>query len=598
MLLCLGLAAAYPALAQTAPAGESPSVSYRVSIPNPASETFQVSAVIANIPQDTVTLHFPIWGPGAYDIVNYGAYVHDFSATSSTGRQLTVLRGDTNTFRIVGPDRQIRISYKVHDIESVTNSLWFGLSDIEKDFAFANTPALFAYPDGYKNASYSVIYDTPKGWSLTVGLDPGKEKNSFVARDYDELIDAPMQMGKFQQTEVSIKGKPHIITVTAPNKLDARAMKALADSTAKIVKIISDFYGDMPYDRYIFQHYLVVPQMGDQSFGALEHRNSSTYRMPVMGADNGLSMLIPVIAHEYWHTWNPKRVHVAQLGPFDYQNPPRTASLWFAEGLTEYYAHVLLARNGMADPEGTLSQLEGAVRISRGKAQTRSIADLSMHISEVELQEMVGLYTKGPVVGLLLDAAIRMQTGNTKSLDDAMRYFNDHYGKTGQTFSDDEIIPLMEKATGARLADFYSRYIAGTEPLPYDQYLPALGLKIVSEFKEKPALGAELEAVPEGWKILAITPKGSAEGMGLKVGDLVTAIATQRADIPATQVPPNYADVVATLHDVTGFRVTRDGKAIVAEAKIIPTRVETLSVVPDSGAPAAAVAARRSILGF
>ena len=150
--------------AQTTSPGDGPSVSYRVSIPNPASENFQVSGTLRNISRDTVTLHFPIWGPGAYDIVNFGAYVHDFTATSSTGRSLKVLRGDTNTFMIVGPDRQITISYQVHDIGSVPNSLWFGLSDIEKDFAFANTPALFGYPDGFKNVPYSVTYDPPKGW--------------------------------------------------------------------------------------------------------------------------------------------------------------------------------------------------------------------------------------------------------------------------------------------------------------------------------------------------------------------------------------------------------------------------------------------------
>jgi predicted metalloprotease with PDZ domain len=586
------------ALAQTASSGDGASVSYRVSIPNPATENFQVSGTLRNIGRDTVTLHFPIWGPGAYDIVNFGAYVHDFTATSSTGRPLKVLRGDTNTFRIIGPDRQIAISYKVHDIGSVPNSLWFGLSDIEKDFAFANTPALFGYPDGYKNVPYTVTYDPPKGWDLTVGLDPAKEKNTFTARDYDELVDAPMQMGKFQKTEVSIKGKPHIITVSAPKKLDAREMAAIADSTRKVVEIVSGFFGDMPYDRYVFQHYLVIPEAGDQSFGALEHRNSSTYRMPALGPNGGLDMLVPVIAHEYWHAWSPKRIHVTQLGPFDYQSAPRTNSLWFAEGLTEYYAHVLLARNGMADPEGLMPGLEQAVASIRGKQQSRSIGELSTKISEVSMMEMIGLYTKGPLVGLLLDADIRQQTGNQKSLDDAMRYFNENYGKTGKSFRDEDIIPIMEQATGAKLMDFYNRYIVGTEPLPFDQYLPAIGMKVATELQEKPSLAAVLESVPEGWRIVSVNAGGSAEKMGMRAGDLVTGITTKKEELPATQVPTAYADVIATFRDVTGFNLTRDGKPMHVDAKIVSSKVETVKVINDPAASPAALAARKSIFGL
>lgn len=610
------LAAGYPAsslLAQSANSAREngtergTAVSYTVSA-DTERESFRVGAILSNITQDTITFNFPIWGPGAYDIVNFGGYVSNFKATSSTGRDLLVQRLDTSTFRIIGPDQKISISYDVKDIESVENSLWFGLSDIEKDFAFANTPAIFGYPAGYKDVPYMVTYEVPKGWDIAIGLDPldGKEakgegRHTFKARDYDELVDAPLSMGTFQRLEFTAKGKPHIIAIYAPKKLEGPVADELVEVTKQVVTLISDLFGDMPYDRYIFQHYLVTPQPGDAIFGALEHRNSSTYRMPAPGGFSGGSaaeILKSVIAHEYWHLWSPKRIHVSELGPFDYQRAPRTNSLWFAEGLTEYYAQVLLARNGMGSPRSLVSSLNQAVASSYGKGQSRSIADLSMHISEVPPMDIFPLYTKGPILGFLLDASIRSQTGNSKSLDDVMRYFNDQYGKTGKTFTDEEIIPLMEKATGAKLADFFARYIAGTEPLPFEEYLPKMGLKVEVDRKQKPTFGATLEKVDQGWKITGVNPGESAEKMGLKAGDVVLTIRYKRSTVETTTVPPSYADAIATMRDVVGFDVIQGGKTKSVDAVIVPGTSITAKAVVDPNASAQALAIRKGIFGF
>ncbi len=572
------------------------------------AEVFRVSGTLTNIVQDTIIFHFPIWGPGAYDIVNFGAYVSNFKALSSTGSPLSVQRVDTNTFRIIGRDRQIAISYDVHDIEKSEVSLWFGLSDIEKDYAFANTPAIFGYPAGYKDIPYMVTYEVPSGWDIAIGLDPVEShdkgnpgRHSYRARDYDELVDAPLSMGKFQRLEFTAKGKPHIIVIHAPRALEKAAADELIDVTKQIVTLISDFFGDMPYDRYVFQHYLVDPQPGDFIFGALEHRNSSTYRMPAPGGFSGSSaaeILKSVIAHEYWHTWSPKRIHVSELGPFDYQRAPRTNSLWFAEGLTEYYAQVLLARNELASPRSFISSLSQSVAISYGKPQSRSIADLSMHVTETEQSDIMGLYTKGPILGLLIDVSIRSQTGNSKSLDDAMRYFNEQYAKTGKTFTDEDIIPAIEQATGTTLSDFYQRYIVGTEPLPFVEILPKMGIRVDLEKKQKPTFGAVIERAAEGWKIVSVNPGESAEMMGLNAGDIVTAVRYKRSAIEATTVPPSYADAIATMRDVVGFDVIQNGTPRQIAAKIVSGTSVAAKAVVDQNASKEALAIRKGILGF
>ncbi len=574
------------------------SVAYRVKI-DTKGEIFLVSAMLENITRDTMLFSFPMWGPGAYDTVNFGAWVYDFTATTEAGQRLTVARADTNTFRVIGGGsaRHIDLNYKVKDIESIPTSLWFGLTDIEPTYAFANTVGLFGYPQGFKDIPYTVEYVAPKGWKTTVGLDPiDLERNIYKAADYDELVDAPMQMGTFQRIDFEVNGIPHIITVTSPKPLSTAQLAAIRDTTDHIVRLISGFFGDMPYKRYVFQHYLVNVTGGDFSFGALEHRNSSSYRMPYTVFQSPAEMLASVIAHEYWHTWSPKRIHVHQLGPFDYQNPVRTNSLWFAEGMTEYYAQVLMARAGMESPGKMFGTLNQVFRATYGRPQKESMGSLSTRIAEAPMSEMVAVYSKGPVVVLLLDAAIRSQTANRQSLDDAVRYFNEHYGKTGKSFGDEEIFPIIEKATGTKLGEFYRRYIVGTEPLPYDEYLPVLGLKIESTSRIDTVLGVEATRTPRGAVVTSMVAGGSAELTGIHVGDAVVGMRWRRQEISTKEFPVEILAAPIS-RSMTDIQIERDGKEIWLPIQRAATTVIERVVVKDPAASPIAKTIRQSIFG-
>jgi predicted metalloprotease with PDZ domain len=356
----------------------------------------------------------------------------------------------------------------------------------------------------------------------------------------------------------------------------------------------------MPYSHYLFQLYLEDPRRGGRGSlnGALEHRNSSTYLRPYFEGMKLDASLAPVIAHEYWHLWSPKRFHVKQLGPFDYQSPPRTASLWFAEGLTEYYARVLLRRGGLSTEQGFLKETEEDLGPLYGRAQRRSIAELSMGISDIPIFESIALYSTGPMIGLLLDGAIRSQTGNRKSLDDAMRYFNREFGQTGKSFTDEEIIPIMERATGAHLADFYNRYIAGHDPLPFDEYLPKMGLKYALEPERKRGLAADLEEVSDGWLVSGVAPGGSADSMGLRTGDIITHLMQTGNQIGVAHNPVSLAEIFVTLPSFKGFKIKRGEEELTVAAKVIESVVQTRHLRADPAATAEAAEIRRSMLGF
>lgn len=583
-------------------AGERPRIEYTVSIPDPAAETFLVTADIYGLKSDTLTFYFPVWAPGAYDIVNFGAYVTDLTARQG-GRTLTVRRADTNTFRIPAATDHLRLEYVVDDIEYLENSAWFALSDIEDStkVAFAVGTALFGYPEGQKDIPYTVTYTPPPGWNLAVALDPvqGKE-NTYSAANYDELVDAPVQMGTFQKAEFTVKGIPHIITVVSPVPLQGETMQSLSATTENVVKIISDFFDEVPYKRYLFQFYLKAPTSMTESFGALEHANSSTYLMPYYSEELVSTSLQPVISHEYWHLWSPKRFHVSELGPFNYQKGPRTTSLWFHEGLTEYYARALLVRNSQRSRKDFLQTFSSFVQELYGQGQKEPITKLSAELTERPLTDIYGLYTKGPVLGMLLDAEIRVQTGNRKSLDDAMIYFNRNYGDHlgGKDFGDDDIVPIIEKATGARLEEFYRRFIAGTEPLPFDELLPRFGLQPVL----LPEIGARLLAAPDGWRISTVYRIGMIPEGGLKKEDVITGIGIGDKEVKSLKelgLTPSklrswLAGEVGSARTVT-VAYLRGEESLTA---VLPVRMVFGGLGIDPAPSAEAEAIRKSMFGF
>ena len=495
-------------------------VHYTVSIPDPATETFAVTAALHGITPDTLRFLFPVWAPGMYDVIDFGGKVSDMTARDDDGSAVEIVRVASSFYQVVDPPAELLLSYTVDDYDGWGGGAWFGRSDIDaaSRFAFANGPALFGYCEGYTRTPHTVSYIPPPGWDLAVALDEEAERDgarTFNAAGYDELIDAPVQMGAFRSWSFMVEGVPHTITLTTDKPIDETQSGELVAMTKRVVEIMSGFFGEIPSDRYLFQFFDLSQPAATSNIGALEHANSSTYLLPF---DYGI---ISTAAHEYWHLWSPKRIHVAALGPFDYRTPPATASLWFHEGGTEYYSHVLLARNGIIAPAELLFSL------NRGLAElddTRDIVPITQFSRELAQNRSLTsyrIYSEGSAIALLLDAEIRAQTGNTRSLDDAMRHFNREYGDHhgGKTFSDDDIIPIIEEATGAELTSFNARYIDGTQRPPIERLLESIGLRL----SLLPDIGNTLIMVDNGWKVRNSAGDGMIAASGLRLRDTIIA---------------------------------------------------------------------------
>jgi predicted metalloprotease with PDZ domain len=257
--------------------------------------------------------------------------------------------------------------------------------------------------------------------------------------------------------------------------------------------------------------------------------NSSAYLMMhqpwAQFKDGGLR----IISHEFFHLWNVKRIHSSLLGPFDYTKGVKTSSLWLSEGITDYYAHALLARNGLVSSDKFLSDVRDWYGNYRRSAavSNKSLEEISKAASDFEMENFVVLYTKGPLVGLMLDLEIRHRTNNKKSLDDVMRALNED-AKKQDHFKDDELIAKMGKIVGLDLTDFHKRYVAGTDSIHLEDVLDRLGLTskvdLSSEMNGDNAQ-VRLKVAQSGEMVIDELAETSLFAqVGFKVGDTVVSL--------------------------------------------------------------------------
>jgi len=284
-------------------------------------------------------------------------------------------------------------------------------------------------------------------------------------------------------------------------------------------------FGAAPYKDYT---YIFVGGRG----GGLEHLNSTTIGVTTETLARSPRGARTVSAHEFFHVWNVKRIRPVELGPFDYEQEVRTVNLWWSEGVTDYYADVILARAGLDRPADLAQRLVISIGNHRSNPARLLISPERSSWTvwdspAVNNNQVISYYLQGELLGFLLDLAIRDSTDNAKSLDDVMRYLLDHYaGERG--FTRDELVAAVRSATGRNFEEFWRLYVSGASEIPWDDYLRAAGWKVV--FTETPAVDARIGSIPpavQGGRWRAVAAPGSAAeaaGGGLRTGDQLVRI--------------------------------------------------------------------------
>jgi predicted metalloprotease with PDZ domain len=521
-------------LALTCAPDSTPQLYYGVTVPNDRS-AYLVQMQITNPPNPSRVV-IPAWAPGAYRLMNSEQNIAGFEAVNAAGDHLPV-RQDSPISWIIdaqgNPSITIRYTAGLRDSTQWhrPNNRWF----LRASSGVVDGPRTFMYLDGWKQAPARVTFQLPSGWRIATGLAPTTiDSTTYAAPNYDVLIDSPILLGHFLTYHFNAAGTPHRAVVDI-GETRAYAPAVFVDMLRRISTTAIGIFGTAPpYKDYT---YIFVGGRG----GGLEHLNSTTIGVTTETLARYPRGAETVSAHEFFHAWNVKRIRPVELGPFDYEREVRTVNLWWSEGVTDYYADVILARSGLDSPDDFAQGLATSIGNYRGNPARLLVSPersswTAWDSPAVNNSYVISYYLQGELLGFLLDLAIRDSTDNQRSLDDVMRYLLEHYaGARG--FTRDELVDAVRSATGHDFTEFWRLYVSGANEIPWNDYARAAGWEVV--FTTTPAVDARIGSIPPAvqggrWRAVA-SPGGIAEAAGLRTGDELVRI-NGRAIIDGTDV--------------------------------------------------------------
>ncbi len=526
LLLLIGCAAS-GIYAQSPNASE---ISFTVSMPKPWTHLLEVEMRLQipanlNVPNET-DLVMPVWTPGSYLIREYERHVQDFAADAG-GRALAWQKVNKNTWRVkTNGARLWRATYRVY-----ANELTVRTNELNSEHAFWNNAALLMYPDGRINAPSTVRVNAPAGWKVATGLPAvAGQPNTFQAENFDILYDSPFEISNFKQIDFTVRGVPHRIVIDGEGNYDPNRMKA---DVQKIVEAEVQMFGVIPYRNYTF-----ILHLRANTGGGIEHLNSTAlgFRRFNFATERGWQSFYGLVAHEFFHLWNVKRIRPDALGPFDYTKENYTRNLWVAEGITDYYGNLMTRRAGLNSDSDYLAGLARRIKDFQntpGRLEM-SAEDASFNSwikeyrpDENSVNSQISYYDKGELLGLLLDLDIRRRTNNAKSLDDVMRYLYHEFYEKNRNYSPADFQKVCELMAGASLEDFFAKYVRGVEELPYNEYLSAAGLRLESgegASSLKPYFGADLEENAGVISVKNVRAGSPAYEQGVSAKDQIIAL--------------------------------------------------------------------------
>jgi predicted metalloprotease with PDZ domain len=479
-------------------------IRYTVTFPSPERHLAQVEAIFPTEGKATIELFMPVWSPGFYRVEDYAKHVEELEARTPDGMKLNVEQVRKNRWRIEnGGSAKVVVSYRLKcEGRSVTTN-W-----VDDELAVLNGAPTFATLVESTHRPHEVKIELAPKWAQSMtALEPSSDglPNHYRADDYDTLVDSPIVAGKPSVHAFQVdRSRHYLVDIGEAGQWDGRQA---ARDLEKIVRETRDFWGLLPFKRYYF---LNVFRRGG---GGLEHRDStlltaSPARLAASGPD---FRWYSFVSHEYFHAFNVKRLRPVELGPFDYEVPPHTSSLWISEGLTTYFGELIVTRAGLGKTDDFLASMSsqiGQLQTSPGRlVQTLEQSSLDVWSGGTSgvgrnSSTTVSYYVKGPVVGFLLDAKIRHVTGDKRTFDDAMRLAYKRFsGERG--FTAEQFRATTEEIAGVDLKGWLRGALASTEELDYAEALDWYGLRFAppdesaKKATDEPAKKAPVDAAPK-----------------------------------------------------------------------------------------------------
>lgn len=591
-LLTVILAPAAAAQARPAPAAmrSAPitNVGYELTFTpgTAANRTVSVAMTFSVAGTQPVFLAMPAWTPGAYEISEFAKNVSKFAPVAGSAA-VRWDKADPRTWRLF-PARAgaIRITYDV-TADSLDNAMAWA----KPDFLLVNGTNVFLYPYGQPlEFAASVKVTTDPAWLVATGMT-ATGPHQYRAGTYHDLVDMPFFIGKFDLDSIQ-SGKTWVRLATYPSGNVAGDVRSeTRDKLKAMFPVMDKVFGETPFTQY------TVMQIADSSYAGasgLEHQNSHVDVVTPLAVGN--PFLDGLYSHEIFHAWNVKRLRPADLFPYRYDQPQPTVWLWVSEGITDYYADLILLRAGLSDSAQFLGTTVGKVaEVVAAPPVALEDASLSTWVHPTDGTGYL-YYPKGSLAGFLLDILIRDGSDNRQSLDDVMRGLYETAWKRGRGFTADEWWGAVSKAAGGKsFDDFYAKYIDGREPFPWTQVLPLAGLAFVTDTVHEPRLGVGTRPAPDGRvRVVDVAPNSTAAAAGLETGDILLKVAD--IDVADQSFGTRYRTNWASKNGATfPIQIERNGMAMTLQGTVQPLTRVTNRIDVDPAANAKATRIRSGL---
>jgi predicted metalloprotease with PDZ domain len=579
-------------------------VRYRFTFPEPEHRWMQVGVNFTSLGDRPLELRMSRSSPGRYSLHDFAKNVYDVQASAADGRTVPITRSDSHSWMVAGHGGAATVRYKVFG-----DTLDGTYLAIDSTHAHINMPAAVMWAKGLEDRPASLRFEPPEdssgeAWRVATQLHPGPSPLEFTAPNLQYLMDSPVEFGPVVMREFTVDRQPIRVAVHHGGSLDE--VDSFVRDIERIVREQREVFGEFP--RYEPGHFTFLadylPWAGDD---AMEHRNS-TVLTSSSSLRTGRAGLLATAAHEFFHGWNVERIRPRSLEPFDFERANMSGELWLAEGFTQYYGSLTMARAGLLDFDAFLGEMNGLVAsVALNAARhVRSAEEMSMMAVFTDggvardrtnrSQTLISYYYFGGAIALALDLTLRQRTAGGATLDDFMRAMWRAHGVPGGSREGFVDRPYSMTDAEARLAevtgdaafarDFFARFIQGREIADYAVLLQNAGVRLRKSAPGRAWLGnVRFDDRSGAVKLASSPPFGSpVYAAGIDVDDEIRQIDGTRvrsfADVtavvnrrrPGDRLPVVFADrggrqrtATMTLAEDPAFelvRVEQDGAAV------------------------------------
>jgi predicted metalloprotease with PDZ domain len=495
--------------------------SYTILLASPEQHLIEVQILLPEGPAQR-ELQLPVWN-ALYQVRDFAQYVNWVRAKDSAGHSLSVREIDKSRWQIAGAEAGAMVEYQI----AVDVPGPFG-AELSSHHAFLNLAQVLMYPEEARNGPMVVHFShVPEAWRVATALTSVPD-GGFSAENYDRLVDSPVEIGMFKESDFDEAGGHFRVIVDAESgdydmiQIDATLQKIVAAATS--------WMDDRPFDNYMFLYHFPRGPGG----GGMEHAYSTAISLNANVLAKSPESLASVTAHEFFHLWNVKRIRPRTLDPVDYTKENYTRALWFSEGCTSTAADIIQLRSGLLEERRFKQQLAAGIGELEGRPAhlTQSAEESSLdawlegHASYQRAERSISYYNKGELLGIVLDLAVRNASHGHASLREVFQWMNRNYAKQGKFFPDsDGVREAAEAVSHSDLKWFFEKYVAGTEEIPWNDFFRGVGLSLIQGTNKVADAGFDVSRDFDGSVVVAAVTAGSgAEHAGVRAGDAMLEI--------------------------------------------------------------------------